>query len=77
MRAGIVKRSVKVGDRETSVSVEEVFWSGLRQIAKSRRVPVHRLLAEIEVDAGEANLSSAIRVAVFQHFHSIAARVAA
>ena len=70
---GVVKRSVKVGSRRTSISVEDVFWAGLREIARLHRVPIHRLLAEIADCTHETSLSSAIRVTVFNHFHQRAA----
>lgn len=72
-RAGVVKRSVKIGTRRTSISIEDTFWAGLRDIARMRRIPIHRLLAEIADGAAGANLSSAIRVTVFEFFYQRAA----
>ena len=68
--AGIRKRSVVVGGHATSVSIEQVFWDGLRRIADERGIPVNALLGEID-RRSRGNLSSAIRVFVFE---SLAAR---
>jgi Ribbon-helix-helix domain len=35
MRSLIVKRSIAIGGRETSVSLEDAFWSRLKEIARS------------------------------------------
>jgi predicted DNA-binding ribbon-helix-helix protein len=61
------KRSVVIAGHRTSVSLENVFWSGLKEIADDRGVSVNRLVESI--DSGRAtNLSSAIRVFVLQNF---------
>ncbi len=60
----ICKRSLAIAGHRTSISLEEVFWQGLRQIAQHRNVSVAALVAEIDAARGAANLSSAIRVFV-------------
>jgi predicted DNA-binding ribbon-helix-helix protein len=61
------KRSVVIAGHRTSVSLENVFWEGLKEIADGRGVSVNRLVESI--DSGRAtNLSSAIRVFVLQSF---------
>ncbi len=63
MPGDLRKRSVVIAGHKTSVSLEEPFWDGLRDIAAERGVSLNRLVAEI--DRGRAgNLSSAIRVYV-------------
>ena len=63
MPGDLRKRSVVIAGHKTSVSLEEPFWDGLRNIAAERGVSLNRLVAEI--DRGRAgNLSSAIRVYV-------------
>ncbi len=60
MPGALRKRSVVIAGHKTSVSLEEAFWDGLRDIAAERGVSLNRLVAEI--DQGRAgNLSSAIR----------------
>lgn len=59
------KRSIVIAGHATSVSLEEEFWSALRDIAEARGSSVNQLVADI--DAGrEGNLSSAIRVFVLR-----------
>ena len=40
MKSPVVKRSIIIGKHKTSVSLEEAFWRGLKDIAASRRVPL-------------------------------------
>ena len=42
MKSPIVKRSIVVGGHKTSVSLEEAFWSGMKEIsgARSMTLPV-------------------------------------
>ena len=65
MRAAIIKRSVKVRGRKTSVSLEDEFWNALNAIAERQRVTVSHLVQQIDRARGNANLSSSIRVFVF------------
>jgi predicted DNA-binding ribbon-helix-helix protein len=61
------KRSVVIAGHRTSVSLENVFWSGLKEIADDRGISVNRLVESID-SARATNLSSAIRVFVLQSF---------
>jgi predicted DNA-binding ribbon-helix-helix protein len=65
-RAGavVVKRSVVVAGHRTSVSLEDAFWRRLKTIATLRESSVNALVAEIDRERADANLSSAIRVFV-------------
>ncbi len=59
------KRSVVIAGHRTSVSLETAFWEGLKQIADDEQISVNRLVEMIDA-ARTTNLSSAIRVHVFQ-----------
>lgn len=63
----IVKHSLVIAGHRTSISLEEVFWEGLKTIARQRTLSLAGLVAEIDAQRGEANLSSAIRVYVFTY----------
>jgi predicted DNA-binding ribbon-helix-helix protein len=65
---GLKKRSLTVAGHRTSVSLEEPFWDALGQLAKAGGVSVQALVAEIDRDRRENNLSSAIRVHVLKRF---------
>tara|TARA_R110000772_G_scaffold268571_1_gene396526 strand:+ start:273577 stop:273819 length:243 start_codon:yes stop_codon:yes gene_type:complete len=63
--ARLAKRSVLVAGHHTSLTLEDVFWEALREIAAARGMSVNALVTEI--DAGRTgNLSSAVRVFVLQ-----------
>jgi predicted DNA-binding ribbon-helix-helix protein len=64
--AGVLKRSLVVAGHRTSISLEDAFWRALKTLAKRRSQSVNALVAEIDVNRGQANLSSAIRVYLFQ-----------
>jgi predicted DNA-binding ribbon-helix-helix protein len=64
----VAKRSLTVAGHRTSISLEDAFWTGLRDIAAARASTVAGLVAEIDRGRGTANLSSAIRVFVLDHF---------
>jgi predicted DNA-binding ribbon-helix-helix protein len=66
----ILKRSVVLFGRKTSVSLEEPFWQALREIATERGITTGALLNSIASKRVEGNLSSALRVAVLEHFRA-------
>jgi predicted DNA-binding ribbon-helix-helix protein len=70
MKSPVVKRSIIIGGHRTSVSLEDAFWSDLKEIAHSQRVPVRKLVAQIDDTRQQANLSSAIRLHVLEHVRS-------
>jgi predicted DNA-binding ribbon-helix-helix protein len=74
MKSLIVRRSVVVKKRKTSISLEDDFWQALREIAKLRRVSLSRLLNSIDADREFTNLSSAIRLFVLGFFKEEQAR---
>jgi predicted DNA-binding ribbon-helix-helix protein len=59
------KRSVVIAGHRTSVSLETVFWSALKEIADTRGMSVNRLVEAID-ESRATNLSSAIRVFVLK-----------
>ena len=73
MGAGIVKRSVSIAGHRTSISLEEPFWEGLREIAAREALSVQALIGRIDTERGEQNLSSAIRVFVFTKLRAVGA----
>jgi predicted DNA-binding ribbon-helix-helix protein len=73
MKSPVTKRSVVVGGHKTSVSLEEAFWDGLKEISGSRNTTLSGLISEIDSNRHESNLSSAIRLFVLGYFKSRAA----
>ena len=64
MNSTVVKRSVVVAGHKTSVSLEDEFWKGLREIADGRDTTLTELVSTIDTDRRQGNLSSAIRLFV-------------
>ena len=56
MKSAVVKRSIVLGGHKTSVSLEDAFWRGLKQIARSRLMNVSTLVASIDAQRQQANL---------------------
>jgi len=72
MKSPVVKRSIVITGHKTSVSLEDAFWSGLKDIASSRNMTLSELVASIDVDRRQGNLSSAIRLFVLDHYRALA-----
>ena len=71
MKSTIVKRSVVIGGHKTSVSLEDPFWTDLKTIAQAHQSTLSELLTEIDGMRNQANLSSAIRLFVLNHFRNL------
>jgi predicted DNA-binding ribbon-helix-helix protein len=78
MKSQIAKRSIVIEGHKTSVSLEDAFWSTLKDIAHERGQTLSHLIAAIDKDRHEGNLSSAIRLFVLARYRpAIIERVAA
>ena len=64
MKSPVVKRSVIIAGHKTSVSLEEAFWSGLKEIAHNRHMTLSNIVCDIDTRRRQGNLSSAIRLFV-------------
>src|ERR1700726_344633 len=73
MKSPVVKRSVVLAGHKTSVSLEDAFWQGLKDIAQSRRTTLSVLVSSIDADREQGNLSSALRLFVLNHYKARAA----
>lgn len=64
----IVKRSLSIRGHRTSISLEDAFWTLLREMAERRGLPLARLVADIDTARDpEQNLSSSLRLAVLDY----------
>jgi len=70
MQSSVVKRSIVVGGHKTSVSLEDAFWSGLKEIASDRRLTLSKLVDAIDTTRVHSNLSSALRLFVLDHYRT-------
>ena len=62
------KRSTLVDGHKTSVTLEDEFWTALKEIAATQNVGTPKLISTIDSQGQNNNLSSAIRVYVFNYF---------
>jgi len=68
MKSSVVKRSIVIDGHKTSVSLEDPFWAGLKQIAHAQQMLLSELVAQIDGTREQSNLSSAIRLFVLHHY---------
>ena len=77
MKSPVVKRSIVVAGHKTSVSLEEAFWNGMKEISGLRNMTLSELVGEIDGNRQQGNLSSAIRLFVLDYFRTRAIPAAA
>jgi predicted DNA-binding ribbon-helix-helix protein len=70
MKSPVIKRSIVIAGHKTSVSLEDAFWQGLKDIAAVRGMTLSELVATIDTDRRHGNLSSGIRLFVLDHFRT-------
>jgi predicted DNA-binding ribbon-helix-helix protein len=70
MKSPVVKRSIVLGGHKTSVSLEDAFWRGLKEIAGRRLMTLSDLVGTIDSQRQQGNLSSALRLFVLEFYRS-------
>jgi predicted DNA-binding ribbon-helix-helix protein len=70
MKSSVIKRSIYLAGHKTSVSIEDEFWNGVKEIAQQRHLTVSELIGEIDSQRQHSNLSSAIRLFVLEFYCS-------
>ena len=70
MKSLVIKRSVVVAGHKTSVSLEDAFWKGLKEIAAERDVTLSELAGTIDAEREYGNLSSALRLFVLDFYRT-------
>ena len=71
MESPVVKRSIVIGGHKTSVSLEDAFWKGLKEIASTRDATLSEMVSAIDTGRAYGNLSSAIRLFVLDHYRTM------
>jgi predicted DNA-binding ribbon-helix-helix protein len=69
MKSLVVKHSIVLAGHKTSVSLEEPFWKGLKDIATKRHQTLSELVGSIDAGRQFGNLSCAVRLFVLEHYH--------
>ena len=70
MQSTIAKRSIIVAGHQTSVSLEDAFWNGLKEIGKHHNRTLSELIGDINGRRQHGNLSSAIRLFVLDQYRA-------
>ena len=70
MKSPVLKRSILIGRHKTSVSLEEAFCNGVKEISGQRDMTLSELAGEIDSNRQQGNLSSAIRLFVLDYFRT-------
>jgi predicted DNA-binding ribbon-helix-helix protein len=70
MKTAVLRRSIRIRGRKTTVTLENEFWDGLHEIARIEETSVSELLNQINCERDITNLSSAIRLFVYNHFRA-------
>lgn len=65
-KTGLKKRSVRISGHSTSITMEDAFWSVLRDIAEERALSINALITDIDQN-NQGNLSSTVRVYILQY----------
>jgi predicted DNA-binding ribbon-helix-helix protein len=68
MKSLMMRRSLVIARHKTSVSLEDAFWEGLKEIAAARNMTMSDLVGAIDTERKHANLSSAIRLFVLNNY---------
>ena len=66
----VAQHSIRLGRRTRSVTLEDAFWQGLKQIAHRRRMTLPDLIRSIDAQRRHSNLSSAITLYVLKFYRS-------
>jgi len=77
MKSLVVKRSIVAAGHKTSVSLEDAFWDGLKEIARGRNTTLSELVSAIDSERQHGNLSSSIRLFVLDFYRNKLADVQA
>jgi predicted DNA-binding ribbon-helix-helix protein len=70
VKSPVIKRSIVVAGHKTSVSLEDAFWTSLKEIARIQRKNLSELVEEIDARRSHTNLSSGIRLFVLEYYQT-------
>jgi predicted DNA-binding ribbon-helix-helix protein len=70
LNSAVKRRSIVIGSHKTSISLEDIFWASLKEIARGRATSASGLIEALDAARGVGNLSSSIRVFVLNHYRN-------
>ena len=65
-KTALRKRSVLISGHQTSISIEDAFWSELKSIRKQKNKSLNQIIGEVD-ERRSGNLSSALRVFILNY----------
>lgn len=69
------KRSFSIRGHRTSLSLEEPFWSALKEIAADDGSSLADLVGRIDANRADIGLSTAVRIYILQYYRGKIANV--
>ena len=70
--SSLVLRTVELPDRRTSLKMEPLMWAALERVCEERNLSPAAFIAEVEARDLASSLTSAVRVALLEHFWQVA-----
>jgi predicted DNA-binding ribbon-helix-helix protein len=70
MASSVVKRSIVIAGQRTSVSLEDAFWRGLKEIAANHDTSVQSIVSAVRGGRGACNLSSELRLFILEYYRA-------
>jgi predicted DNA-binding ribbon-helix-helix protein len=70
VKSQVIKRSIVIAGHKTSISLEDAFWEGLKEIAGKRNMRLSNLVAVLDSERQHGNLSSTIRLFVLDFYRN-------
>ena len=71
-KSKVLKRSIVLDGHKTSISLEEDFWTALKEIAATQNAGISELVATVDHGRKHANLSSSLRLYVLDYYQRLA-----
>jgi predicted DNA-binding ribbon-helix-helix protein len=68
VRSRVRKHSIRIGSRGSNVSLEDGFWTALREIPIVKNVPTSTLAFRIDQKRRRTNLPSAVRLFILDFY---------
>ena len=68
MKTIVVNRTVTIAGRKTAGQLEHAFWRGLKEIAAWRDMSLPELIASIDLEGQDEDLSRALRLFVLNFY---------
>jgi len=62
------RRTIYIDGHKTTISLEDAFWTALKEIAQERGERLQHLITSINANRQSANLSSTLRIFVLRHY---------